>query len=165
MRSTGVERNSTLSHMRNIENWLTEYGASHQHPLNERLHWVCVPLIMLSLLGLLWLVPFPAGLPPWMNWASVLVAGAMSYYLWLSPRLASGMLAVSLLMLALLHWASTALPLFWLCLVVFVVAWIGQLYGHHVEGARPSFFKDVQFLLIGPLWLLAFVYRRLGWRY
>jgi uncharacterized membrane protein YGL010W len=50
-------------------------------------------------------------------------------------------------------------------LVIFVAAWIGQFIGHAIEGKRPSFFKDLQFLLIGPLWLLAAAYRRLGLRY
>ena len=43
--------------------------------------------------------------------------------------------------------------------MVFVLAWIGQFIGHLIEGKRPSFFKDLQFLLIGPAWLMAFVYR------
>ena len=45
---------------------------------------------------------------------------------------------------------------------VFVLAWVGQFIGHAIEGKRPSFFKDVQFLLIGPIWLLAELYRRAG---
>ena len=61
--------------------------------------------------------------------------------------------------------ATLATPLWQVCLAIFVVAWIGQFVGHAVEGRRPSFFKDVQFLLIGPLWILAFVYRRLGLSY
>jgi uncharacterized membrane protein YGL010W len=48
---------------------------------------------------------------------------------------------------------------------LFIIAWIGQFIGHAIEGKRPSFFKDIQFLLIGPLWLLAQLYRRLGVRY
>ena len=61
--------------------------------------------------------------------------------------------------------AALATPLWQSCLAIFVVAWIGQFVGHAVEGRRPSFFKDLQFLLIGPLWLLSFAYRRLGLRY
>jgi uncharacterized membrane protein YGL010W len=49
--------------------------------------------------------------------------------------------------------------------VLFVLAWVGQFIGHRIEGKRPSFFQDLQFLLIGPLWLLADLYRRLGVRY
>ena len=48
---------------------------------------------------------------------------------------------------------------------VFVVAWIGQFIGHAIEGKKPSFFEDVKFLLVGPAWLLHFVYRRAGIRY
>ena len=50
-------------------------------------------------------------------------------------------------------------------LILFVAAWIGQFIGHRIEGKKPSFFKDILFLLVGPLWILAFLYRRLGIRY
>jgi uncharacterized membrane protein YGL010W len=53
-------------------------------------------------------------------------------------------------------------PLWLVSLVIFAVAWIGQFYGHKVEGKKPSFFKDIQFLLIGPAWLMHFVYKKLG---
>ena len=46
---------------------------------------------------------------------------------------------------------------------VFVVAWVGQFVGHHIEGRRPSFFTDLKYLLIGPLWTLDKLYRKLGW--
>jgi uncharacterized membrane protein YGL010W len=59
----------------------------------------------------------------------------------------------------------TQVPLWLGCGVLFVLAWIGQFVGHAIEGKRPSFIKDLQFLLIGPMWLLADVYRRLGVRY
>ena len=45
---------------------------------------------------------------------------------------------------------------------VFIVAWIGQFIGHAIEGRKPSFFEDVKFLLVGPAWLLHFIYRRAG---
>jgi uncharacterized membrane protein YGL010W len=53
-------------------------------------------------------------------------------------------------------------PLWLVCVIIFVVAWIGQFYGHKVEGKKPSFLKDIQFLLIGPAWLMHFIYRKLG---
>jgi uncharacterized membrane protein YGL010W len=46
------------------------------------------------------------------------------------------------------------MPLFYTSLLIFVVAWVGQFYGHHIEGKKPSFLKDLQFLLIGPAWVL-----------
>ena len=51
------------------------------------------------------------------------------------------------------------------CLILFVVGWLFQFIGHKVEGKKPSFFEDLQFLLIGPAWLLAAIYRKLGIRY
>jgi uncharacterized membrane protein YGL010W len=120
---------------------------------------------MFSLLGLLWSVPMPAALRtigPWLNLGTLVMLLAMLYYL----RPSIGMMLVWAVMAALrLVDASSALPLWAVCLIVFVLAWIGQFWGHKVEGKRPSFLKDVQFLLIGPLWLLHFVYRALGWRY
>ena len=66
-----------------------------------------------------------------------------------------GILAYIVSLLDTLAW-----PLWLTSVVIFIVAWIGQFVGHAVEGKRPSFFKDLQFLLIGPLWLLAAAYRR-----
>ena len=61
--------------------------------------------------------------------------------------------------------AAATQPLYQVCVTVFVIAWIGQFIGHKIEGKKPSFFKDLQFLLVGPMWLLHFVYRKLGISY
>lgn len=149
--------------MRSMQEWLDEYGESHRHPTNKAVHWLCVPAIMFTVLGLLWLLPVPAfaaALGPWANWATLVVALAATWYLVLSPPLALGMLAISVAMLALVWWFESTLPFpSWILFVaVFVVAWIGQFIGHRIEGRKPSFFKDVQFLLIGPAWLLSHLY-------
>ena len=149
---------------------LAEYGESHQNPTNKLVHWVCVPLIMFSLLGLLWSVPVPAAIrniSPWLNWGTLVMALALLYYVRLSGWLALGMVLVWVAMAAGLRVVAgtAALPLWAICLLIFALAWVGQFWGHKLEGKKPSFFKDLQFLLIGPLWLLHFVYRRLGWEY
>jgi uncharacterized membrane protein YGL010W len=155
--------------MRTMQQWLDEYGESHRHPTNKSIHWVCVPAILFSVLGLLWLIPVPseAALGGWVNWATLVVALAVIYYLVLSPALAFGMAAIVLLMLFGIAWleAAVTFPPWALFAGIFVVAWIGQFVGHQVEGRKPSFFKDVQFLLIGPAWLLADLYRHLGIRH
>ncbi|ALD21194.1 DUF962 domain-containing protein [Hymenobacter sp. DG25A] len=149
---------------------LAEYGESHQNPTNKLVHWICVPLIMFSLLGLLWSVPMPAGvhaLSPWLNLATVVMVLAVVYYFRLSVPLAIGMVLITVVMamgIRLID-AESGLPLWTISLIIFVLAWVGQFWGHKVEGKKPSFLKDLQFLLIGPLWLLHFVYRRLGWQY
>jgi uncharacterized membrane protein YGL010W len=155
--------------MRSVADWFGEYGASHANPTNKLLHWICVPLIVLSLMGLLWSIPVPdamATLSPWLNWATLAALLACVYYLMLSVRLAVGIaLGFALLFAVVNALDSLSWPLWVTSLVIFVVAWIGQFIGHAVEGKRPSFFKDVQFLMIGPLWLLGSLYRRLGIAY
>jgi uncharacterized membrane protein YGL010W len=101
-----------------------------------------------------------------MNWAVLFAMAAIVYYFILSASLAVGMVAVLAGMLALAHWLSgLSTPLWAISVGIFVTAWVGQFIGHHIEGKKPSFFKDLLFLMIGPMWLLAFVYRRLGIRY
>jgi uncharacterized membrane protein YGL010W len=155
--------------MRTVSEWLGEYGASHQHPTNKLLHWICVPPIVLAVLGLLWAAPVPpefSSISPWVNWATLAAAAAIVYYLVLSPTLALGILVAFVALLAVVRLLEQLpWPLWVTSVVIFVIAWIGQFVGHAVEGRRPSFFKDLQFLLIGPLWLIAAAYRRFSLPY
>ncbi|HEU4654028.1 MAG TPA: Mpo1-like protein [Steroidobacteraceae bacterium] len=155
--------------MKNVNQWLEEYGESHRNAANKKLHWICVPIIVVSLVGLLSCLPFPErwrGISPILNWGTLLLACGVVYYIVLSTKLAVGMvLFVALVMLAIDGLARLPAPLWQTCSALFVLAWIGQFIGHHVEGKRPSFFKDVQFLMIGPLWLLSFIYRKLHIRF
>jgi len=149
---------------------LTAYGMCHQNATNKAIHWVCVPLIVLSLLGLLWDLPFPQMLStslPWLNWSIMMIALSMSFYVWMSPAIAVGMALTSATVIALLlGYERLGIGPVWVAsLIVFVLAWIGQFIGHKIEGAKPAFFDDLQFLLIGPAWLLGFIYRKLGIRY
>lgn len=156
--------------MRKIDELLSEYGESHQDETNKRIHWICVPLIFFSVVGLIASIPadgvqrFLGEGNPYANWAAVVLILVLIYYVSLSIPLSIGMLlfAVLCLYLARIIVQLGIAPLWLVSLIVFVVAWIGQFYGHKVEGKKPSFFKDVQFLLIGPAWLLHFVYRKLG---
>lgn len=152
-----------------VQQWLDEYGESHQNPVNKAVHWVCVPLIALSLIGLLWALPVPSAfqdISPVLNWGVLFMMASVVYYFVLSPPLALGMTGVMAAFTAALFWLdSLPAPLWTVCAGIFVLAWIGQFIGHMVEGKRPSFFQDMQFLMIGPMWLLSFVYRRMGIRY
>jgi uncharacterized membrane protein YGL010W len=153
--------------MRQIDNLLDEYGESHRNPVNKLIHWICVPPIVWAVVALAWSIPFPwevgSGIVP-LNWAVIGVVLVQIYYFRLSRRLGSGLMLVNLafLWLTAIVDAHSPLPLWQVALAVFVLAWIGQFLGHLAEGRRPSFFKDLQFLLIGPAWLTAFIYRKLG---
>ena len=131
-----------LHSKKSLQSWLADYAVSHQHPINKKIHWLCVPTIFASILGM------------GMSWQAaftlVLIALVMLFYLRLSTQLFIAMGMFVLFCLA----AIAILPVgfkFWFG--VFVVAWIGQFVGHKIEGKKPSFFEDLQFLLIGPAWV------------
>ncbi len=155
--------------MLTVKQWLQEYDASHQNRTNKRIHWVCVPAIMFSIIGLLWAIPRPAvfaEFPLLLNWAVIIAGPLLLYYCLLSLRLAFGMTLLLAAMFGLMFLlAQTALSIGYFSIALFVSAWAGQFIGHEIEGKKPSFFKDLQFLLIGPLWIMAFIYRRLGVAY
>ncbi|HYC85811.1 MAG TPA: Mpo1-like protein [Chryseosolibacter sp.] len=156
--------------MRKIDALLSEYGESHQNSTNKTIHWICVPLIFFSIVGLM--ASMPAGVVqrylgegnPYANWAFVALILVLIYYVSLSIALSFGMFLFALLCLYFARVIAQAdvAPLWLISVIIFVVAWIGQFYGHKVEGKKPSFFKDVQFLLIGPAWLMHFIYKKLG---
>ena len=156
--------------MRTTEQWLSEYGESHQNGTNKLIHWVCVPLIMFSLIGLLWSIPvnnlqklFPDSISFFVNWGTLFLVLALLFYLRLSVAMFLGMLVIAALMVTGIYVIQqhVSLPLWVISLAVFAGAWVGQFVGHKIEGKKPSFLKDVQFLLISPAWLLSFVYKKL----
>lgn len=151
--------------MKKLSDWLNEYSESHQNTLNKTIHWICVPSIVFSIVLLLWSIPSPGILTDFgLNYAYVVMFLAVFYYVLLSPTLAIGMALIFSLMgfFAQAIQLSSPIPVWSIGLIVFAIAWIGQFYGHHVEGKKPSFLKDIQFLFIGPIWLLQFIYKRVG---
>jgi uncharacterized membrane protein YGL010W len=129
--------------MKTITEWLDEYSESHQNKTNKAIHWVCVPVILFSIIGIL--AHFSALL------TALLLILTLLFYARLDLVLAVAMAAL----IAVMAWLIFILPVgtgFYIAL--FILAWIGQFYGHKVEGKKPSFFKDLQFLLIGPAWCM-----------
>lgn len=127
---------------KSLNDWLSEYGESHQNPTNKSIHWLCVPTIFVTIMGMIYAMsPILACL------CTLLV---VAFYLRLSLALG---LSMGLFMVTVL-WGLYTYPVgFAVWLLIFVLAWVGQFVGHHIEGKKPSFFKDLQFLLIGPAWV------------
>ena len=151
--------------MTNIQQWLSEYGESHQNDTNKTIHWICVPAIFFSIVGFLYSIKLPFEITGHrVNVALIAFVLIIFYYFLLSKTLWIGMFLFSSICLLLCHLIELKffMPLWAFSLVVFIVAWIGQFYGHKIEGKKPSFFKDLQFLLIGPAWLMSFIYKRIG---
>jgi uncharacterized membrane protein YGL010W len=141
--------------MRRVDRLFENYGLYHQNPVNKVIHWICVPLIVWSVLGMLGAVsPVAAG---------VAIAAMILFYLFLSVPLALGMLAVVVGM----AWALSLLGdrLLLVSVLTFAAAWIGQFIGHAIEGRKPAFVDDLRSFLVAPAWLLGDLYRRLGLRY
>ena len=151
--------------MTKIQSLLEEYGSSHQNATNKLIHWICVPLIFFSIIGLLYSVELPIAITGSikLNVAMLALAFVTVYYFMLSRSLSLGMLLFSIICMALCYEIKLAgLPLWLVSIVIFVAAWIAQFYGHNIEGKKPSFLKDVQFLMIGPAWIMSFIYQKLG---
>jgi uncharacterized membrane protein YGL010W len=151
--------------MRKIDVLLDQYSADHRNATNQLIHVFCVPAILWTVTAMIWVIPVPGTwfLPG--AWSAFGMFLTWAYYWRLSRKLAMGLLLFFLGCGLLNRWIADTYGLDTLLIIavaVFVVAWIGQFIGHKVEGHRPSFFQDVVFLLIGPLWTLRKFYQRIG---
>ena len=176
--------------MKTIHDWFEEYGVSHQNKINKLIHWICIPLIFWSVIALLSIIPHSyldvfenPLLNGLMHWGTVVIILGLLFYFRLSFPIFVGMLIVSICVLLDIYYTMYLFEsnrfwgllnqsdlnvnefLLYLSLGIFVFAWILQFIGHKIEGEKPSFFKDIQFLLIGPAWLLGFIYKKLNINY
>ena len=136
---------------RKVDELLAHYGKSHTNPTNEVIHFAAIPLIMLSIVGLMY------ALHPWM--AFVFMAASMVYY----ARLSTVFLVAMVVWSTILYWLILQMgdQVWQTSLIIFIGAWIAQFYGHHVEGKKPSFFEDIQYLWVGPLFELSKLFIKL----
>ena len=147
--------------MRSLSSYIEEYSVSHQNSTNQWIHKICVPAIMFSLLGILKALPVPASWPLWLDWSLLFAVASMIYYsLFKNWRV---IVAVLILLAPMLVVLELMRPRFFLIsLAIFIAAWIGQFIGHKIEGKKPSFFQDLFFLLIGPVWTMNAITAQLG---
>ena len=139
---------------RRIDVLVGQYAESHRHPTNVAVHWVCVPIIVWCTLALMFV------LHPWLCYA--FAAFSLAYYARLSWRMATVMAAFTAAAVGSFFWVP---HLGWVALGAFIATWVAQFIGHRIEGKKPSFLEDLQFLLVGPLFLLVKAFRRAGLRY
>jgi len=147
--------------MKTAQEWFDEYAISHQNETNQLVHYICVPVIFFSVIGLLMSIPneflertFGLYNPFIENWATVVGIIISFFYLRLGFWYFIEMLFVILLCIIGNYWLSNNTNLLYASIIIFVLGWIGQFWGHKIEGIKPSFIKDLQFLLIGPLWVI-----------
>ncbi len=147
--------------MKNLQQWMGEYAVSHQNETNKKVHLICVPLIFFSVVGLIMSIPnewLSQQLyflhPIFTHWAIPVLILLFIFYVRLSFSLAIKILLFALICVGINYWISTKLNLLYCSISIFAFAWVGQFYGHKIEGKKPSFLHDLQFLFIGPAWIL-----------
>ena len=157
--------------MKKIDSLYAQYAESHQNPKNKNIHWICVPLIFFSILGFISLIPSPHILIKFYGYISIVsllaIILATIFYFRLSWKIALIMIfLIFILEYFIFHINVSFIPYSWaIFLIIFIVSWAGQFYGHKIEGKKPSFLKDLQFLLIGPIWLLSFILKKWNIKY
>ena len=157
--------------MKDIEFWLSEHSKSHQNKTNKIIHWICVPLIFWSIVLILSLIP-ASFLKVFNNYLLNEISN------WGTIAIFLGMLCFSIFVILDIHlklylfehnkfWGlfdfltiSGEKFLFIQGIIVFIISWILQFIGHKIEGKKPSFFMDIKFLLIGPAWIISFIYNK-----
>ena len=163
-----AEDGSFEDRRRPVDRYLGNYSEDHRNETNQRVHWVCVPLIVWSVIAALWTIPVAPQLGRPGLWAGLAMAAALAWYLRLSRVLGTAILVAFVLyglITHLLYQRFGAQGLLAIAIGVFVVAWIGQFWGHKVEGRRPSFLTDLVYLLVGPMWTMSKLLRKLGIAY
>lgn len=159
-----------------VDIYFNKYAESHQHNTNKLIHWICVPLFMFSLLGLVWVIPFPALAflgkgQRYLNWGTLLIIFAMGYYLKLSFRLGVAMFLLIIIFstvivtLERMQRLHAWMPMRQVCLILFILSWGGQFIGYKIEGKKASFLDYLECLLIGPIWLWHFLFKKANLKY
>src|ERR1700737_2236603 len=135
--------------MQQIETLFTDYASYHRTRGNKMFHRAGIPLIVLSLIGMLARVSIRVN-DMQIDAAMLLIVAAFAYYVALEWRLGIAMLAVTIAF----YFAGRALPM-WLNVVLFILGWIFQFIGHSVyEHRQPAFMRNLLHLMVGPLWIL-----------
>jgi uncharacterized membrane protein YGL010W len=154
--------------MRSVNEWFGNYSRDHQNPRNRLIHWICVPAILWSAIAALWVVPIPSSIGRPGFWCGMAMIAAFAFYWRMSKPIGLAMLSVFVVFGGFTEFLYRSIgpgSLLIGAAAVFVIAWIGQFIGHLIEGARPSFFTDLAYLLIGPAWLAGKLMRRMNIRY
>lgn len=161
--------------LRPVEVFFARLDASHQNPTNLLLHYICVPLMMLGILGMAWALPFPEigflkAYKGYFNWASFVIAIAVYYYLKLSPLLSYLtlflMFGFSYLIMQFEVWEKNdGLPLGLVSVAILVLSLLGQYIGGRIEGKEQSFNDDSKLAHVTPLWVMYRLARKIKLKY
>lgn len=128
--------------MKSLNEWLTEYSASHVNPQNKTIHHIAIPVIFFCIVALLWKFSLFLLVP--------VALAAVAFYYTMGQKVAiAGASAIG---------AAWVLQLiigfgFITLVILLAIAWAGQFYGHKIEGAKPNVLEIIKSILVGPLWV------------
>ena len=152
--------------MTDTERWLAEYGDNHDQTENRVLHWIAVPLFIFGTVGMLWALPIPDAflkISPLLNWSITFLMAAEVYYFIISISLALGMLPFVVAIATLIALLSTAVTsLLWFSIAILILGMTGLYLAKGSRRDVHGLVRDMQLIMIAPIWLLARVYRRMG---
>ncbi|TDJ07448.1 MAG: DUF962 domain-containing protein [Deltaproteobacteria bacterium] len=144
--------------MQFLEDWTKEFGHHHQNRMNQVLHQIFVPLLTLSVLGILWCIPTPEffSLIPYLNWATVTCSIGLLFWLAMDLKMAFGMLVQTIVMIWIISKVDNNpnVPLLFVSLFLMAISWGFQMVGHIIEGTHLTLEKNIKFMLIAPIWVL-----------
>lgn len=151
--------------MTSADTWLEAYGRGPARLDAGVSIWICVPLSIFGLTGLLWSVPVPRIFSDSavLNWGTIFLMATVVYYFIVSITLAFGALPFIVLDVAVVSWLDSLDARLWpVSAALLLTAATAQLIAERLRGRPVTLLRDVQYLMLGPLWLLAAIYRRLG---
>ena len=141
--------------MQNISVLIKNYAKSHKHPINKKIHIFAIPAIMFSIFGILAAIDYLVVI--------VFIIFSLMFYLKLSMKAFYLMTVWSLINMLFVYFLFDNILL--ISIVTFILGWTMQFIGHFIEGKKPSFFEDIQYLLIGPLFVFENILSRFGWKW
>jgi uncharacterized membrane protein YGL010W len=151
--------------MSDTENWLTNYNNNHCRTGILVLHWCGVPLVIFGTVSILWSLPIPEAfrdISPLLNWGITFLMAAEVYYFIISVSLAIGMLPLlfgTAMLVATFH-LNVDSPVS-LSIAILSVGTAGVYLGKGSERSVCELARDLQLIMIAPIWLLSRLYRRL----
>ncbi|MGN6394288.1 MAG: hypothetical protein ACTHMI_01900 [Mucilaginibacter sp.] len=153
-----------------VDALFSKYSENYQTQSQKTIHWVCVVVIIFSLLGISWAAPFPhldflKNYNGFFNWSSFLIAALIYYYYRLMPTLSFVMFVVLFVfaygITKMADWQNAGgPPLLVISAVLFIAAAVLQFSNLKLKGKSTTFLDWLKFMIISPLWVLHFVFRK-----
>ena len=144
--------------MKTLVEEMSVYAAYHRDATNKAIHFIFVPLIVWSAMGLL----IQAGSWPLgsleVTLAHVIAVALLIYYLWLDLPLGIAMVFLFTFMLVTALQVDAALgsTAWMLFLAVFAGSWVAQLVGHKAfEHRKPALVDNLWQVFVAPIFVMA----------